>query len=55
MQAAGGGTYYGRIQVSAAAANTPQVMTVIPDGAAGGLESGPQLFPTGLVFTGVAG
>jgi uncharacterized protein (TIGR03437 family) len=51
----GAGTYYGRIQVSAAAANTPQVMTVILTVLPAGSSLGPQLFPTGLVFTGVAG
>jgi uncharacterized protein (TIGR03437 family) len=49
------GTYYGRIQVSAPAANTPQVMTVILTVLPAGLSLGPQLFPTGLIFTGVAG
>ena len=49
------GTYYGRIQVSASAANTPQVMTVILTVLPAGLSLGPQLFPTGLIFTGVAG
>jgi uncharacterized protein (TIGR03437 family) len=49
------GTYYGRIQVSAVAANTPQVMTVILTVLPAGMSLGPQLFPTGLIFTGVAG
>jgi uncharacterized protein (TIGR03437 family) len=49
------GTYYGRIQVSATAANTPQVMTVILTVLPAGLSLGPQIFPTGLIFTGVAG
>jgi uncharacterized protein (TIGR03437 family) len=49
------GTYYGRIQVSASAANTPQVMTVILTVLPTGLSLGPQIFPTGLIFTGVAG
>ena len=49
------GTYYGRIQVAASAANTPQVMTVILTVLPAGLSLGPQLFPTGLIFTGVAG
>ena len=53
--ALGAGTYYGRIQVSAPAANTPQVMTVILTVLPAGLSLGPQLFPTGLIFTGVAG
>jgi uncharacterized protein (TIGR03437 family) len=49
------GTYYGRIQVSAPAVNTPQVMTVILTVLPAGLTLGPQMFPTGLIFTGVAG
>jgi uncharacterized protein (TIGR03437 family) len=49
------GTYYGRIQVSATAANTPQVVTVILTVEPAGLNVGPQLYPTGLIFTGVAG
>ena len=49
------GTYYGRIQVSATAANTPQVMTVILTVLPPGLTLGPQIFPSGLIFTGVAG
>jgi uncharacterized protein (TIGR03437 family) len=49
------GTYYGRIQVSAAAANTPQLMTVILTVLPAGSSLGPQVFPTGLIFTGVAG
>jgi trimeric autotransporter adhesin len=51
----GAGTYYARIQVSAAAANTPQMVTVILTVLPAGLSLGPQLYPTGLVFTGVAG
>ncbi len=49
------GTYYGRIQVSATAVNTPQVMTVILTVSPAGLSLGPQVFPAGLIFTGVAG
>jgi uncharacterized protein (TIGR03437 family) len=49
------GTYYGRIQVSAVAANTPQVMTVILTVLPAGLTLGPQMFPAGLIFTEVAG
>src|SRR5271157_3160449 len=49
------GTYYARIQVSAPAANTPQLVTVILTVLPAGLSLGPQLFPAGLVFTGVAG
>ena len=51
----GAGTYYGRIQVSATAANTPQVMTVILTVLPAGLSLGPQVYPAGLIFTGVAG
>jgi uncharacterized protein (TIGR03437 family) len=51
----GAGTYYGRIQVAAPAANTPQVMTVILTVLPAGLSLGPQMFPAGLIFTGVAG
>ena len=51
----GAGTYYGRIQVSATAVNTPQVMTVILTVLPAGLSLGPQVFPAGLIFTGVAG
>ena len=49
------GTYYGRIQVSAVAANTPQVMTVILTVLPAGITLGAQVFPAGLIFTGVAG
>ena len=48
-------TYYGRIQVSAVAANTPQVMTVILTVLPAGTTLGAQVFPAGLIFTGVAG
>lgn len=51
----GPGTYYGRIQVSAVAANTPQVMTVILTVLPIGTALGPQVFPAGLIFTGMAG
>jgi uncharacterized protein (TIGR03437 family) len=51
----GTGTYYGKIQVSATAANTPQVVTVILTVLPAGFSLGPQLYPTGLIFTGVAG
>jgi len=51
----GAGTYYGRIQVSASAANSPQVLTVILTVLPAGLTLGPQVFPTGLIFTGVTG
>jgi uncharacterized protein (TIGR03437 family) len=51
----GAGTYYGRIQVAAAAANTPQLVTVILTVLPVGFSPGPQLYPSGLIFTGVAG
>ena len=49
------GTYYGQIQVSAAAANTPQLITVILTVLPAGVNPGPQIYPTGLIFTGAAG
>ena len=49
------GTYYGQIHVSAAAGNTPQVLTVILTVLPAGSTLGPQVFPAGLIFTGVAG
>jgi uncharacterized protein (TIGR03437 family) len=49
------GAYYGRILVSGAAVNSPQtvmvLLTVLPVGA----SPGPEVRPTGLIFTGVAG
>ena len=50
-----GGTYYGRIQVSAVAANSPQVLTVILTVLPAETNLGPQMFPAGLIFTGTAG
>ena len=41
--------------MSAPAANTPQVITVILTVLPAGSTLGPQVFPTGLIFTGVAG
>jgi uncharacterized protein (TIGR03437 family) len=49
------GTYYGQIQVAAAAVNTPQVLTVILTVVPEGQDLGPEVQPTGLIFTGVAG
>lgn len=49
------GTYYGRIQITSAAANSPQVVTVILNVLDSSITLGPQIFPTGLVFTGTAG
>ena len=51
----GAGTYYGQIQVASLATNTPQLMTVILTVLPAGFSLGPQVFPTGLIFTGVAG
>ena len=51
----GQGTYYGKIQVSATAANTPQVLTVILTVLPPGTPLGPQIYPAGLIFTGLAG
>jgi len=51
----GAGTYYGQIQVSAPAVNTPQLLTVILTVLPVGSSLGPQLYPTGLIFTGIAG
>ena len=49
------GTYYGKIQITSSAANSPQVLTVILTVLPAGLSLGPQIYPTGLIFTGVAG
>jgi hypothetical protein len=49
------GTYYGKVQVSATAANTPPSVTVILTVLPAGSTIGTQLYPTGLIFTGVAG
>ncbi len=52
----GGQTYYGRITItSSAAVNNPQLITVIVNVLPAGVNPGPQIFPTGLIFTGVAG
>jgi hypothetical protein len=51
----GPGTYYGKIQISAPAVNTPQLLTVILTVLPAGSTLGPQVYPTGLIFTGVAG
>src|SRR5260370_42604262 len=47
------GTYYGLVRVSAAAVNTPQIMTVILTVLPAGSTLGPQVFPAGLIFTGL--
>ncbi len=49
------GTYYGRIQVSAPAVNTPQSITVILAVLPPGSALPAQVFPAGLIFTGAAG
>jgi len=45
----------GQIQISAVASNTPQVLTVTLNVLAAGSTLGPDLQPSGLIFTGVAG
>ncbi len=50
------GTYYGRITIfSQAAVNQPQLITVTVNVLPVGLNPGPQMYPTGLIFTGIAG
>ena len=49
------GTYYGTIQVSGLAVNSPQVLTIIFNVLPAGFTPGPQIFPSGLIFTGVPG
>jgi trimeric autotransporter adhesin len=49
------GNYSGTIQVSAAAANSPQVMTVFLTVMPAGSNPGPDVRPAGLIFTGSAG
>jgi uncharacterized protein (TIGR03437 family) len=50
------GTYYGTIRISAAnASNSPQALTVILNVLQPGTNLGPQIYPNGLIFTGVAG
>ncbi len=50
------GEYYGQIQVfSPDADNSPQTVTVVLEVLATGTDPGPQVRPTGLVFTGAAG
>ena len=50
------GTYYGRITItSQAALNSPQLITVIVNVLPSGSPLLPEIFPTGLIFTGVAG
>ncbi len=50
------GNYYGSVQVSAGgAANSPESVTVVLNVLAPGSNPGPQVSPTGLVFTGMQG
>ncbi|HLK67398.1 MAG TPA: hypothetical protein VKU19_28375 [Bryobacteraceae bacterium] len=49
------GTYYGRIEVAASAANTPQILTVILTVLPAGSKLPPEAYPLGLIFTGTAG
>jgi uncharacterized protein (TIGR03437 family) len=49
------GEYYGQIQVRAAAANSPQVLTVSLTVLPAGSNPGPVVQPSSLIFTGVAG
>jgi uncharacterized protein (TIGR03437 family) len=50
------GSYYGKIVIaSAGAANSPQSLTVILNVLPPGTQLGPQIYPNGLIFTGVAG
>ena len=49
-------TYYGTIQIaSSVAVNSPQSLTVILNVLPPDSKIGPQLYPGGLIFTGVAG
>jgi uncharacterized protein (TIGR03437 family) len=49
------GDYYGLIEVRAAAANSPQVVTVLLTVLPPGTNPGPEVRPAGLIFTGIAG
>jgi uncharacterized protein (TIGR03437 family) len=49
------GTYYGQIQVTASAVNSPQVLTVVLTVLPAGTTPGPDVRPSGLIFTGTAG
>jgi uncharacterized protein (TIGR03437 family) len=50
------GQYFGNVQVTApGASNSPQTVLVVLDVLPAGSNPGPQLRPTGLVFTGIAG
>jgi uncharacterized protein (TIGR03437 family) len=49
------GDYYGRIQINAGAANSPQIITVALTVLPAGSTPGPEVRPSALVFTGIAG
>src|SRR5204862_514290 len=50
------GTYYGQIQITAPGAdNSPQTVSVILNVLPRGSNPGPEVRPTGLVFSAVAG
>lgn len=49
------GSYYGSILVTAAGASNPQSISVVLTMLAAGTDPGPEVRPTGLVFTGEAG
>ncbi len=52
----GTGTYYGSVQVGATEAdNAPQTVLVVLNVLAPGSNPGPEVSPTGLIFTGVSG
>lgn len=50
------GEYFGSVQISApGASNSPQTVTIVLDVLPAGSNPGPQVLPSGLVFTGIAG
>jgi uncharacterized protein (TIGR03437 family) len=49
------GDYYGQIQVTGQAVNSPQLVTVILTVLAAGLDPGPEVHPSSIIFTGDAG
>src|SRR5207245_7565370 len=50
------GNYFGNVQVTApGASNSPQTILVVLNVLQAGSNPGPQVRPTGLVFTGIAG
>ncbi|HEV8145465.1 MAG TPA: hypothetical protein VGP79_03755, partial [Bryobacteraceae bacterium] len=52
----GAGTYYGRVVVSASAAdNSPQMISVVLNVLPAGTNPGPQVQPAALIFTGAVG